>query len=337
MQSVRGGGNIIKRIVGILVCILLIFTILPKSANIIVDRTYDSTIFGNTLYVGGNGPNNYSKIQNAIDNTSSGDTIFVFNGTYYENIVIFTTINLEGESKSATIIDGGSVGNVITVFAQYVNISNFTITNKEDVKISKGIRLEADSNYCKIDNNIIKVSNIGIFIRSDFNTISNNQIIYNQYVGIHMSYCSSNTIQGNIISKNWIGIDTLSVDSCIIKDNNISSNNLSIKFVESMKNTVIDNTISHNYMGFLVFESIFNTIKKNNFICNYEYHAYFETSYNRWTQNYWDDYLGFGFKPIKGEMYHYEWLGWGEDPIEISIPWIQFDWHPAREPYDIPT
>ena len=33
---------------------------------------------GNTLYVGGNGSGNYTKIQDAIDNASDGDTVFVF-------------------------------------------------------------------------------------------------------------------------------------------------------------------------------------------------------------------------------------------------------------------
>jgi len=35
---------------------------------------------GNTLYVGGSGPNNYTKIQDAIDNASNGDTVFVYSG-----------------------------------------------------------------------------------------------------------------------------------------------------------------------------------------------------------------------------------------------------------------
>ena len=35
---------------------------------------------GNTLYVGGSGPGNYTKIQDAIDNTSDGDTVFVYKG-----------------------------------------------------------------------------------------------------------------------------------------------------------------------------------------------------------------------------------------------------------------
>ena len=43
---------------------------------------------GKTLYVGGSGPGNYSTIQAAIDNASDGETIFVFQGTYHENVVI---------------------------------------------------------------------------------------------------------------------------------------------------------------------------------------------------------------------------------------------------------
>ena len=38
---------------------------------------------GNILYVGGNGSGNYSKIQDAINDSVDGDTVFVYNGTYY--------------------------------------------------------------------------------------------------------------------------------------------------------------------------------------------------------------------------------------------------------------
>ena len=41
---------------------------------------------GNILYVGGNGPNNYTKIQDAINNANNGDTVYVYNATYWENI-----------------------------------------------------------------------------------------------------------------------------------------------------------------------------------------------------------------------------------------------------------
>jgi hypothetical protein len=42
------------------------------------NETDSFTSEGNTLYVGGTGPNNYSSIQDAIENATSFDTIFVY-------------------------------------------------------------------------------------------------------------------------------------------------------------------------------------------------------------------------------------------------------------------
>ena len=39
------------------------------------------TFNGKTLYVGGSGEGNYTKIQDAINDSSDGDTVFVYNGT----------------------------------------------------------------------------------------------------------------------------------------------------------------------------------------------------------------------------------------------------------------
>ena len=46
----------------------------------------------NTLYVGGSNPGNYSTIQNAIDAANPGNTIYVYSGTYIENILIDKTL-----------------------------------------------------------------------------------------------------------------------------------------------------------------------------------------------------------------------------------------------------
>ena len=77
-----------KELIGIIICILLVRTILPVTGNVLVNKTPLSSINGNTLYVGGDGPGNYSIIQDAIDNSSDGDTIFVYNGTYYEHLEV---------------------------------------------------------------------------------------------------------------------------------------------------------------------------------------------------------------------------------------------------------
>jgi parallel beta-helix repeat protein len=87
---------------------------------------------GNILYVGGSGPGNYTKIQDAIDNTSDGDTVFVYDDSspYFENLVINVSINLIGENKHTTYINGGSNDSkTIYVKCSDVTISKFTLIN----------------------------------------------------------------------------------------------------------------------------------------------------------------------------------------------------------------
>jgi len=56
------------------------------------------------------GINSRGYIQDLIDNASDGDTIYIPSGIYYENIIINKAINLIGEDKDTTIIDGGGIG-----------------------------------------------------------------------------------------------------------------------------------------------------------------------------------------------------------------------------------
>ncbi|MGB9694131.1 MAG: hypothetical protein ACPLYF_04740, partial [Fervidobacterium sp.] len=74
-------------------------------------------------------PDDYPKIQWAVDNATDGDTIFVRSGPpYYENIVIDKSITLIGEDRNSTIIDGSETGSVIFIkTANNVNVQNFTL------------------------------------------------------------------------------------------------------------------------------------------------------------------------------------------------------------------
>lgn len=51
-------------------------------------------------------PDDYKTVQEAIDAANPGDTIYVCNETYYENIFINKNVSLVGEDPEITIIDG---------------------------------------------------------------------------------------------------------------------------------------------------------------------------------------------------------------------------------------
>ena len=88
------------------------------------------------LYVGELGE--YSYIQDAIDNASNWDTVFVYNGTYYENVVIDKSIELIGENRDITKIDGNEMGHVVLIEADLVTISNFTIQHSGNNTYNSG-------------------------------------------------------------------------------------------------------------------------------------------------------------------------------------------------------
>ena len=159
------------------------------------------------LYVGGTGGGNYSSIQDAIDNASNGDTVFVYNGTYFENVVIDKTINLIGLGRNNTIINGDGFWDVITLNQDMINISHFTITTNNSNESYSGFLLESHNNLiskCSIINN----SWVGIDLRDADNNIITDCIIHNNNLSGIGSFTtgSNNEFVHNIISNNIAGI-----------------------------------------------------------------------------------------------------------------------------------
>ena len=167
---------------GLVFGIILLFVgagVIPSFGGTVVERNSNHSISnGNTLYVGGSGPGNYTRIQDAIDNASNRDIVFVYNGTYYEYIDVTKSINLIGENKETTIIDGGGSGDVVNVTANNVKICELTIQNSGDEWRDAGIRICSNRNIIKGNN--IKNNNNGIYLHdSKFNIIKGNIISNN--------------------------------------------------------------------------------------------------------------------------------------------------------------
>lgn len=265
-----------------------------------------------TLYVGGTGPNNYSKIQDAVDNASNGDSIYVYQGIYYEHVLLTKKVTLIGESRDQTKIDGGGTGNVIKIQADSVTLTQFSLQH----------------------------GGIGVYIVSSSNVSIIQNTILNNWEGIGLLASSQCLISGNIIAHNGFeGINPVQTTFTTISENTIIDHLQGIYLVESTDNTIFGNTLSSNSRGIEIQESSDNNnIFHNNFFASEEDNAY-DICSNTWDDgypsggNYWDDYNGgdanhdgIGDTPYNiaggaGNKDHYPLMSpWGHPPFQPSDP-----------------
>jgi len=251
---------------------ILIIGMLLSATPISIGRK--AAVYGNILYVGGSGPGNYSSIQSAINVASDGDTIYVFDDSspYYENLVVIKSINLIGEDRYTTVVNGGGSGDVIYISADLVNISGFTIQNSGNISTNSGIKIY--SNYNKISDNNLNSNKYGISLENchgniiSFNNISDNEI----NAGFRMSYSNNNIISNNVISSNYYGgINAYNSNNNLITGNNITNNTNNGGIILGLSS---NNIISGNFIGYNHFTGIsisgggHNTISNNEIIFN---------------------------------------------------------------------
>jgi len=356
----KGMNNSIKK--GVVVAVILLFvsvSVIPSTGTTVVKKSTMPTFYdGNTLYVGGSGPNNYTRIQDAIDNASDGDTVFVYDdlSPYVENIMVDKSINLIGEDKNTTVIDGSDSGDVVHITADWVNISGFTIKAGE-----KGIVVTESSNAEIFDNRIYDCYWVGIYIiDSSKNNVIRNNVSSCQHCIYIRRYYSSADADNNIVSENvvrgaslngiliesdynrvyrnnvsgWVGIN-VDGDYNKILENNVTNNQKAITLGANF-NIIASNLIINNGYGVMIWgltvvqRADSNKVYHNNFINNGQNALNGEYAlFNKWDNgifsggNYWDDYTGKDILPPygKGDT-PYKIPGTGnKDRYPLMKPW----------------
>jgi len=227
-------------------------------------------------------PADFSSIQSAVDNATPGDTVFVDQGTYYENIVVDKSISLVGENRSTTIIDGGSLGSVIMVSGSRVEISGFTLRNSGVGWPKSGVQI-VDSYLNTLSDNIIQDNHIGVLVDSSLdNYISGNNITANHY-GIYIFKSGLNQISDNFILYSSPTGGGAGV-AFSFSDENLFEGNL----VEGSGNVAVAVASSRN-----------NNFYYNNFVNNrFQVSVFPEDYVNIWDAgypqggNFWSDYTG---------------------------------------------
>jgi parallel beta-helix repeat protein len=194
-------------VIGLLILISIPQNIVATTIDIDNIKKPSTTLFGNTLYVGGSGNGNYSSIQDAIDNASDGDTVFVYDDSspYYEIVTVDKSIQLIGENRKTTIIDGMNKAdtNIVKIIADNVKLSGFTFKNMTRAD-NQGVRI-VDGNENIITNNIFTNNYCAFYIFPTGEKVSNKNIISYNFIkdagfhGIAIGNSSENLITRNIV------------------------------------------------------------------------------------------------------------------------------------------
>ena len=230
----------VKRLTNMVIVITLI---LGGLTTVIGDNPTPNRI----IYVDDDGGADYTKIQDAINNSNNGDTIFVYNGIYYENIILDKSLELIGMNCSNTIIDGGYNNSIIHIIKDNTFIRNFTIRFSGGYNRNSGIFLDSDKNSIK--DSIFYQTKTGIFInRSNYNEI-NNCNFYMDGEGILLKSSGNNNIKDCYFEHNAIGINIANSFNNVINSSTLHTNGIACFFNDSKDINIINCNISDNIVN----------------------------------------------------------------------------------------
>jgi parallel beta-helix repeat protein len=266
-------------------------------------------------------------------------------------------ISLDKYSNHNTICSNTITNSAVAGISLRTSSNNSIMGNNITKNISNGIWLQFLCDYNIISGNIITNNFYGVRayfsdnLKIGWNTINNST-----YSGIHLHNSQHSVVSGNaVISNNLSGIELTSTFDTRISGNTITNNNEYGLFLsDSAFNIIYNNNLIRNTQHALDEHSnCWNSDKKGNYWEDYE--EKYPGASKIWLEGIWDtpyDIPGGDnqdryplIKPYSKSKVKIDQL---QSPIferffdRFSLlerffqhPFFNFDWHPAREPYDI--
>ncbi len=203
-----------------------------------------SSAFSKTVEV----PNHYRTIYAALRRVTVGDTVFVRNGVYKENVVLPDGIAFIGENMLKTIIDGNRKGAVV-IASSGSTVKNFTIFNGTVGILCKNATPTIERNL------ILDNKGTGIHCLIALPTIRNNIIMRNKWTGIFCESAKSlsTSIEHNVILENgYSGIVCANNSQVVVRNNILYDNDEYGIFCDKLakRSRIVYNDIYGNYYPF---------------------------------------------------------------------------------------
>ncbi|AKB32981.1 cell surface protein [Methanosarcina siciliae HI350] len=250
-----------------------------------------------TWYVDDSGGVDFTSIRDAINSASSGDTIYVYNGTYsgfYVNKPYLTIIGEgndlvtvtpndvgqyneirlpygTGDNATGTVLEGMNISIQLPYFGTFGTASDVIIKNCIFNRVFSRIYMEGDK--YTFENNIVSNASssqsIGIDATGASYIIRNNYFNnnYNSYGHLYIrSACTGSIIDGNIFSNSGTTRNlVLSASECIVSNNTfINNTGIGIR-ISNNNNTITRNTFIKNNEAIQISSGENNRIYLNTF------------------------------------------------------------------------
>jgi nitrous oxidase accessory protein len=221
---------------------------------------------------GGNGvvAASSSSLQEQIDRAQPGDTLTISGGVYNERIVIDKSLELEGQGSP--VIDGGGEGDVVTISADNVTLSGFTVRNSGQAVSQEPAAIKiGEVVAATIERNHIEDARFGIHATGTRDAvIANNQIdldadtpIERRGHAIYLWQVTGAAIHENHISRAGDGIHLEFSDDNGIALNTVTGSRYALHFMYSNNNRIIQNEFRDNLSGAVIMLSHDILVKDN--------------------------------------------------------------------------
>lgn len=154
--------------------------------------------------------NPYQNITSGLEHAGSGDTLFVFNGIYTENVFVNQSVSIVGEDPINTIVDGNGTEFLSVIHIDTIDnivIMNLTVQNTSEFGIAAGI-FTWHSNNITITNCTVTMCFYGLILGSSNECrVFENRFENNYAYGIDLRTGScNNSIINNLVAENPTGI-----------------------------------------------------------------------------------------------------------------------------------